>query len=80
MGIFTPCRLEQAPCSVGGPRDDDELREIGRRTSNYAVFNMLKGGVTPTGAQSNGFSSHCGSSYNELCICHALIDILKVLK
>ena len=28
-------------------RDDDELREIGKRTKGYRVCNMLEGGITP---------------------------------
>lgn len=29
------------------PRDEEELREIGRRTRGPRVCNMLEGGVTP---------------------------------
>jgi len=32
---------------VEAPRDEAELREIGRRTRGPRVCNMLEGGVTP---------------------------------
>uniref|UniRef100_A0A1D1YHG9 Carboxyvinyl-carboxyphosphonate phosphorylmutase, chloroplastic n=1 Tax=Anthurium amnicola TaxID=1678845 RepID=A0A1D1YHG9_9ARAE len=34
-------------CFVEAPRNDDELKEIGRRTEGYRVCNMIEGGVTP---------------------------------
>ncbi|MQM18362.1 hypothetical protein Taro_051350 [Colocasia esculenta] len=34
-------------CFVEAPRSDDELKEIGRRTTGYRVCNMIEGGVTP---------------------------------
>ncbi|XAR62421.1 Carboxyvinyl-carboxyphosphonate phosphorylmutase [Bertholletia excelsa] len=34
-------------CFVEAPRNDEELKEIGRRTKGLRVCNMLEGGVTP---------------------------------
>lgn len=34
-------------CFVEAPRDDEELKEIGRQTNGYRVCNMLEGGITP---------------------------------
>lgn len=32
---------------VEASRDDDELKQIGRRTKGFRVCNMIEGGVTP---------------------------------
>lgn len=34
-------------CFVEAPRNDEELKEIGRRTNGYRVANMIEGGITP---------------------------------
>ncbi|XVF37071.1 hypothetical protein REPUB_Repub19eG0113900 [Reevesia pubescens] len=34
-------------CFVEAPRNDDELKEIGRRTNGYRVCYMIEGGITP---------------------------------
>ncbi|XP_008795225.1 carboxyvinyl-carboxyphosphonate phosphorylmutase, chloroplastic-like [Phoenix dactylifera] len=71
-------------CFVEAPRDDDELREIGRRTEGYRVCNMLEGGVTPLHTpqelKAMGFHLIVHPLTTLYASARALIDILKVLK
>ncbi|KAG1331199.1 carboxyvinyl-carboxyphosphonate phosphorylmutase, chloroplastic [Cocos nucifera] len=71
-------------CFVEAPRDDDELREIGRRTKGYRVCNMLEGGVTPLHTPQElkaiGFHLIVHPLTTLYASARSLIDILKVLK
>lgn len=66
------------------PRDDDELREIGRRTKGYRVCNMLEGGVTPLHTPQElkdmGFHIVLYPLTTLYASTRALVDVLSVLK
>ncbi|XP_073013429.1 carboxyvinyl-carboxyphosphonate phosphorylmutase, chloroplastic-like [Typha latifolia] len=71
-------------CFVEAPRDDEELKEIGRRTNGYRVCNMLEGGVTPLHTPQElkemGFHLIVHPLTTLYASARALIDVLKVLK
>eukprot|EP01018_Ginkgo_biloba_P012292 Gb_07232 [translate_table: standard] len=69
---------------VEAPRNDDELKEIGRQTRGYRVCNMLEGGATPlhTPEELKGMGFHLivHPLTTLYASARALIDILKSLK
>ncbi|GMI89542.1 hypothetical protein like AT1G77060 [Hibiscus trionum] len=71
-------------CFVEAPRNDDELREIGRHTKGFRVCNMIEGGVTPlhTPEELNAMGFHL--IVHPLTALYAsaraLVDVLKTLK
>ncbi|CAL9780191.1 unnamed protein product [Musa acuminata subsp. burmannicoides] len=71
-------------CFVEAPRDDDELREIGRRTNGYRVCNMIEGGITPLHTpqelQEMGFHLIVHPLTTLYASTRGLIDILRDLK
>ncbi|CAK7346859.1 unnamed protein product [Dovyalis caffra] len=71
-------------CFVEAPRDDDELKEIGRRTKGYRVCNMIEGGVTPLHTpeelKAMGFHLIVHSLTSVYASARALVDVLKTLK
>ncbi|XP_065045471.1 carboxyvinyl-carboxyphosphonate phosphorylmutase, chloroplastic-like [Musa acuminata AAA Group] len=71
-------------CFVEAPRDDDELREIGRRTNGYRVCNMIEGGITPLHTpqelQEMGFHLIVHPLTTLYASARGLIDILRDLK
>ncbi|KAF9599764.1 hypothetical protein IFM89_001710 [Coptis chinensis] len=71
-------------CFVEAPRDDDELKEIGRKTKGYRVCNMLEGGVTPLHTpeelKAMGFHLILHPLTTLYASARATIDILKTLK
>ncbi|MQL92994.1 hypothetical protein Taro_025645 [Colocasia esculenta] len=69
---------------VEAPRDDDELREVARRTKGLRICNMIEGGVTPlhTPKEMMAMGFHVVESplsglYSSA---RALIDALKILR
>ncbi|XP_078162190.1 carboxyvinyl-carboxyphosphonate phosphorylmutase, chloroplastic-like [Carex rostrata] len=72
-------------CFVEAPaRDDDELREIGRRTKGYRVCNMVEGAVTPLHTpkelEEMGFHIVLYPLTTLYASTRALVDVLNVLK
>ncbi|KAJ9146198.1 hypothetical protein P3X46_028494 [Hevea brasiliensis] len=71
-------------CFVEAPRDDDELKEIGRRTKGYRVCNMIEGGVTPLHTPEElkemGFHLIVHPLTSLYASARALVDVLKTLK
>ncbi|KAL1207992.1 Carboxyvinyl-carboxyphosphonate phosphorylmutase [Cardamine amara subsp. amara] len=71
-------------CFVEAPRDDDELREIGKRTKGYRVCNMLEGGRTPLHTPDElkemGFHLIAHPLTSLYASTRALVDVLKILK
>lgn len=66
------------------PRDDDELKEIGKQTRGYRVCNMLEGGVTPLHTpqelKAMGFHLVVHPLTTLYASARAMIDVLKELK
>ncbi|XP_031374595.1 carboxyvinyl-carboxyphosphonate phosphorylmutase, chloroplastic-like [Punica granatum] len=71
-------------CFVEAPRDDDELKEIGRWTKGYRVCNMIEGGVTPLHTpeelRAMGFHLIVHPLTALYASAHALLDVLRTLK
>ena len=71
-------------CFVEAPRNDDELREIARKTRGYRVCNMLEGGTTPLHTRQElmemGFHLIKCPLTTVYATARALVDILKTLK
>ncbi|ERN04063.1 hypothetical protein AMTRI_Chr11g156780 [Amborella trichopoda] len=71
-------------CFVEAPRDDEELKEIGRQTRGYRVCNMLEGGVTPLHTtdelRAMGFHIALHPLTTLYASARAMINILKALK
>ncbi|CAN8312808.1 unnamed protein product [Cochlearia groenlandica] len=69
---------------VEAPRDDDELKEIGKRTKGYRVCNMLEGGRTPLHTpyelKDMGFHLIAHPLTTLYASTRALVDVLKILK
>ncbi|CAA0228812.1 unnamed protein product [Arabidopsis thaliana] len=69
---------------VEAPRDDDELKEIGRRTKGYRLCNMLEGGRTPLHTPDElkemGFHLIAHPLTSLYASTRALVDVLKILK
>jgi 2-methylisocitrate lyase-like PEP mutase family enzyme len=69
---------------VEAPRDDDELKEIGKRTKGYRVCNMIEGGVTPLHTPDElkemGFHLIVHPLTALYASTRALVDVLKTLK
>ncbi|CAI0395849.1 unnamed protein product [Linum tenue] len=69
---------------VEAPRNDEELKEIARRTNGYRVCNMLEGGVTPLHTpeelKAMGFHLIVHPLTSLYASARALIDVLKTLK
>ncbi|CAA7013469.1 unnamed protein product [Microthlaspi erraticum] len=69
---------------VEAPRDDDELKEIGKRTKGYRVCNMIEGGVTPLHTPEElkemGFHLIVHPLTALYASTRALVDVLKTLK
>lgn len=69
---------------VEAPRDDDELIEIGKRTTGLRVCNMLEGGVTPLHTAEElkdmGFHLIVHPLTTLYASARALMDIAKELK
>lgn len=69
---------------VEAPRDDEELKEIGRRTKGYRVCNMLEGGITPLHTPEElkdmGFHLIVHPLTTLYATARALVDIAKTLK
>jgi len=71
-------------CFVEAPRDDEELKEIGKRTKGYRVCNMLEGGVTPLHTPQElkemGFHLIVHPLTTLYAAARSITDILKILK
>ncbi|OAY58381.1 carboxyvinyl-carboxyphosphonate phosphorylmutase, chloroplastic [Manihot esculenta] len=71
-------------CFVEAPRDDDELKEIGRKTKGYRICNMIEGGVsplhTPEELKAMGFHLIVHPLTSLYASARALVDVLKTLK
>lgn len=71
-------------CFVEAPRDDEELKEIGKRTKGYRVCNMLEGGVTPLHTplelKEMGFHLIVHPLTTLYAAARSITDILKILK
>lgn len=71
-------------CFVEAPRDDEELKEIGRKTEGYRVCNMLEGGVTPLHTQQElkemGFHLVVHPLTTLYAAARSITHILKLLK
>ncbi|MBA0555757.1 hypothetical protein Golob_025914, partial [Gossypium lobatum] len=71
-------------CFVEAPRNDDELKEIGRHTKGYRVCNMIEGGVTPLHTpeelRAMGFHLIVHPLTALYASARALVDVLKTLK
>ncbi|CAG7904823.1 hypothetical protein IGI04_028984 [Brassica rapa subsp. trilocularis] len=69
---------------VEAPRDDDELKEIGKRTKGFRVCNMIEGGVTPLHTPEElkemGFHLIVHPLTALYASARALVDVLKTLK
>ncbi|CAH8370612.1 unnamed protein product [Eruca vesicaria subsp. sativa] len=69
---------------VEAPRDDDELKEIGKRTKGYILYNMLEGGRTPLHTPDElkemGFHLIAHPLTSLYASTRALVDVLKILK
>lgn len=69
---------------VEAPRDDEELKEIGKRTKGYRVCNMLEGGITPLHTPEElkdmGFHLIVHPLTTLYATARALVDISKTLK
>ncbi|XP_010428772.1 PREDICTED: carboxyvinyl-carboxyphosphonate phosphorylmutase, chloroplastic [Camelina sativa] len=69
---------------VEAPRDDDELKEIGKRTKGYRVCNMIEGGITPLHTPEElkemGFHLIVHPLTALYASARALVDVLKTLK
>ncbi|CAN8234300.1 unnamed protein product [Cochlearia groenlandica] len=69
---------------VEAPRDDEELKEIGKRTKGYRVCNMIEGGVTPLHTPNElkemGFHLIVHPLTALYASTRALVDVLKTLK
>ncbi|KAI5056718.1 hypothetical protein GOP47_0028536 [Adiantum capillus-veneris] len=69
---------------VEAPRDDEELKEIGKRTQGYRVCNMLEGGITPLHTPEElkdmGFHLIVHPLTALYATARALVDITKSLK
>ncbi|CAN0928538.1 Carboxyvinyl-carboxyphosphonate phosphorylmutase, chloroplastic [Linum grandiflorum] len=76
--------ISRANLYMEAPRDDKELKEIGRRTKGYRVCNMLEGGVTPLHTPEElkemGFHLIVHPLTSLYASARALIDVLKTLK
>ncbi|KAG4157629.1 hypothetical protein ERO13_D02G074500v2 [Gossypium hirsutum] len=71
-------------CFVEAPRNDDELKEIGRHTKGYRVCNMIEGGVTPLHTpeelRAMGFHLIVHPLTALYASARALVDVLRTLK
>ncbi|KDP43076.1 hypothetical protein JCGZ_25262 [Jatropha curcas] len=71
-------------CFVEAPRDDDELREIARRTKGYRACNMLEGGKTPLHTpeelKAMGFHLILHSTTSIYAAAKSLTDVLGTLR
>lgn len=71
-------------CFVEAPRDDDELKEIGKQTHGYRVCDMLEGGVAPLHTlqelKAMGFHLIVHPVTALYASARAMIDALKELK
>lgn len=71
-------------CFVEAPRDDDELKEIARRTKGYRACNMLEGGKTPLHTpeelKAMGFHLILHSTTSIYASALALTDVLRTLR
>ncbi|KAG8499408.1 hypothetical protein CXB51_005925 [Gossypium anomalum] len=71
-------------CFVEAPRNDDELKEIGRHTKGYRVCNMIEGGVTPLHTpeelRAMGFHLIVHPLTALYASARALVDVLKTLE
>ncbi|KAL0702004.1 hypothetical protein Bca4012_058126 [Brassica carinata] len=69
---------------VEAPRDDDELKEIGKRTKGFRVCNMIEGGVTPLHTPEElkemGFHLIVHPLTALYASARALVDVLKTLR
>ncbi|CAH2067681.1 unnamed protein product [Thlaspi arvense] len=69
---------------VEAPRDDEELKEIGKRTKGYRVCNMIEGGVTPLHTPEElkemGFHLIVHPLTALYASARALVDVLRTLK
>ncbi|XP_078440915.1 carboxyvinyl-carboxyphosphonate phosphorylmutase, chloroplastic-like [Wolffia australiana] len=71
-------------CFVEAPRNDDELREIGRRTKGLRICNMIEGGITPLHTpeelKTMGFHvvEHCLTTL--YAAARGMTDVLRILK
>lgn len=71
-------------CFVEAPRDNEELKEIGRRTKGYRVCNMIEGGITPLHTpeelKAMGFHLIVHPLTTLYASARAMLDVLKTLK
>ncbi|KAJ8541571.1 hypothetical protein K7X08_002387 [Anisodus acutangulus] len=71
-------------CFVEAPRDDEELKEIGKQTNGLRVCNMLEGGVTPLHTpeelRAMGFHLIVHPLTTLYASARAMLDVLKTLK
>lgn len=71
-------------CFVKAPRDDAELKEIGRQTNGYRVCNMLEGGITPLHTpeelKAMGFHLIVHPLTTLYASARAMLDVLMTLK
>ncbi|CAI9115593.1 OLC1v1016528C1 [Oldenlandia corymbosa var. corymbosa] len=69
---------------VEAPRDDEELKEIGRQTKGYRVCNMIEGGITPLHTpeelKAMGFHLIVHPLTALYASARAMVDTLKILK
>ncbi|XP_009784669.1 carboxyvinyl-carboxyphosphonate phosphorylmutase, chloroplastic [Nicotiana tabacum] len=69
---------------VEAPRDDEELKEIGKQTKGFRVCNMLEGGVTPLHTpeelRAMGFHLIVHPLTTLYASARAMLDVLKTLK
>lgn len=69
---------------VEAPRDDEELKEIGKRTNGYRIVNMLEGGITPLHTPEElremGFHLIVHPLTTLYATARAVVDITKSLK
>ena len=71
-------------CFVEAPRNDEELREIGRRTKGLRICNMIEGGITPLHTpeelKAMGFHvvEHCLTTL--YAAARGMTEVLKILK
>lgn len=69
---------------IEAPRDNEELKEIGRRTKGYRVCNMIEGGVTPLHTpeelKAMGFHLIVHPLTTLYASARAMLDVLKTLK
>lgn len=71
-------------CFVEAPRNDDELKEIGRRTRGFRVCNLIEGGKTPLHTPEElkemGFHMVVYPLTSLYSSARALVDVLQILK